>query len=171
VSRLNILPILIIVSGGLSRVSSSSSSLGQAQSSSYTRNAVAIPPSPQRGVPVRGNSSSSFSTNGGSLGGIASGTPRMGRGIPSQRSNSNLTPCGQFLQSSSCWLIICLGTPQNYDGRYMASSSASSSGVVSGGRNVPLSLSFSSTSAGDGIEDGMFVQRTEEELVIEQVGV
>jgi hypothetical protein len=47
-------------------------------------------------------------------------------------------------------------------------SSSSSSGVVSGGRNVPLSLSFSSN-AGDGTEEGMFIQRTEEEQVIEQV--
>jgi hypothetical protein len=118
---------------------------------------------------VRGNSSSSFTSGsyGGSMGGIASGTPRVGRGVSNQRLNTNtsMTPTGEFSRlsvSSQTWS----GTPLN-DGRYMGSSS-SSSGVVSGGRNVPLSLSFSSN-AGDGTEEGMFIQRTEEEQVIEQV--
>lgn len=66
--------------------------------------------------------------------------------------------------------FIFIGTPIN-EGRYIATSSSStSSGVVSGGRNVPFSLSFNNISpSSDGSEEGMFVQRTEEELIIEQV--
>lgn len=45
---------------------------------------------------------------------------------------------------------------------------STSTGVVSGGRNVPLNLSFSSTGGG-GVEDGMFVQRTEHESEISKV--
>eukprot|EP00604_Paraphysomonas_vestita_P002809 CAMPEP_0174818838 /NCGR_PEP_ID=MMETSP1107-20130205/1739_1 /TAXON_ID=36770 /ORGANISM="Paraphysomonas vestita, Strain GFlagA" /LENGTH=301 /DNA_ID=CAMNT_0016031295 /DNA_START=507 /DNA_END=1412 /DNA_ORIENTATION=- len=155
---------------GLSRVPSSSSatqlnSSSNSLSSSYTRNGIAaspggiIPPSPKRGIPTRGSSSNvntNGTSNGNSLSGIGNGTPKIGRGIgiSSQRSNSNMTPNG---------------TPLN-EGRYIATSSSStSSGVVSGGRNVPLSLSFSNISpSSDGSEDGMFVQRTEEELIIEQ---
>jgi hypothetical protein len=45
---------------------------------------------------------------------------------------------------------------------------SNSGGVISGGRNVPLNLSFSSTGTA-GTEDGMFVQRTEQETEILRV--
>lgn len=88
--------VLFICRGGLTRAPSSSSSLGQTQSSSY-RNPQSVPPSPQRAAVPRGHSSSSLTNNGsfsGSLGGIASGTPRMGRGPSIPRTNSNMTPMG-----------------------------------------------------------------------------
>lgn len=159
------------IGSGLSRVPSSSSatqlnsSSNSSLASSYNRNGIAaspgglIPPSPKRGIPTRGSSSNINSngvSNGNSLGGMGNGTPKIGRGIgmATQRSNSNMTPNG---------------TPIN-EGRYIATSSSStSSGVVSGGRNVPFSLSFNNISpSSDGSEEGMFVQRTEEELIIEQ---